>query len=69
MERPWQSSIDPTESTQLRELTFPTSEEDDGIVRVGWRGPRAKDRYHMTAMEVRMWMSHPLKYHVPLVRY
>ena len=52
MERPWQGGVDPLTNTQQRNVPFPTSEEDDGMVRVGWRGPPAKDRYTMTAMEV-----------------
>ena len=52
MERPWQSDIDPMTDTQLKEVLFPTSEVDDGMVRIGWRGPPAKDRYTMTAMQV-----------------
>ncbi|XP_041346924.1 LOW QUALITY PROTEIN: uncharacterized protein C05D11.1-like, partial [Gigantopelta aegis] len=53
-DRPWQSPIDPLESTKVEEVPFPTSEEDDGLVRIGWRGPKAKERYAMTAMEVLM---------------
>ena len=52
MDRPWQSDIDPVNNTQLKEILFPTSEADDGMVRIGWRGPPAKDRYIVTAMEV-----------------
>lgn len=52
MDRPWQSSIDPITDVELKDVMFPTSEDDDGMVRIGWRGPAAKDRYTMTAMEV-----------------
>lgn len=52
MDRPWQGLIDPITDTDLKEVLFPTSEANDGLVRIGWRGPAAKDRYTMTAMEV-----------------
>lgn len=54
MERPWQSAIPPLSQNHLEEVLFPTSEEEDGIVRVAWHGPMATDRYRFIAMEVLM---------------
>ena len=54
MERPWQSPIDPLQSSHSSRVTFPTSEEDSGSVIIAWRGPTARNRYHMSALEVLM---------------
>lgn len=55
MQRPWQSAIPPLQHRhQRQEVLFPTSEEEDGLVRIIWRGPMATDRYRFTAMEVLM---------------
>ncbi|CAI8039021.1 Uncharacterized protein C05D11.1 [Geodia barretti] len=49
-QRPWQSAIDPLTSSISEELVFPTDEEDDGMARISWRGPPARDRYMFTAV-------------------
>ena len=54
MERPWQSSIPSLAQHHLKEVLFPTSEEEDGMVRMAWHGPNATDRYRFTAMEILM---------------
>ncbi|XP_011407072.2 PREDICTED: uncharacterized protein C05D11.1-like [Amphimedon queenslandica] len=52
--RPWQSPVAPLNGSHSKVVQFPTSEEDDGLVRICWRGPKASQRYLMTAMEVIM---------------
>jgi Zn-dependent M16 (insulinase) family peptidase len=42
------------ESSQTKTVPFPTDEEDDGVIRICWRGPKAKDCYNMTAMQILM---------------
>ena len=42
MQRPWQSPIDPLESSVCEDVPFPTDEEADGMVRIAWRGPKAQ---------------------------
>lgn len=41
-ERPWQSEVPPlTENVEIVEK-YPSDEEENGIVAVGWRGPLSK---------------------------
>ena len=54
MECPWQTPVPPLPDTVTREIPFPTDETEDGIVRMGWRGPSALDRYAMAAAGVLM---------------
>lgn len=42
MERPWQSLIPPLVESADLELPYPAEDEAVGMVRVGWRGPKAK---------------------------
>ena len=52
MERPWGSAVPPLEASQCEEVPFPSSEEGDGLCRVGWRGPPAVDRLAVATMAV-----------------
>ena len=54
MVRPWQSPVPPLTNTVTEEVPFPTDEENDGLVRIAWRGPSALDRYGMTAIAALM---------------
>jgi Zn-dependent M16 (insulinase) family peptidase len=51
MERPWQSPVPPLKETVVEELRFPTEDESVGMVRIGWRGPKAQNRYMFSAVE------------------
>ena len=44
MQRPWQSPVPPVTTSVCEEVLFPTDQEEDGIVRVAWRGPQAQVR-------------------------
>ena len=50
--RPWQSPVPPLTCSVSEDVPFPTDEEDDGMVRLAWRGPSALDRCGFTAMGV-----------------
>ncbi len=54
MTRPWQSPVPPLKDSVTKEIPFPTAETEDGIVRVGVRGPSALDRLAMAAAGVLM---------------
>ena len=42
MGRPWQSPVPPLVESADLELPYPAEDEAVGMVRVGWRGPKAR---------------------------
>ena len=40
-ERPWMSMVPPLETAHVELVKYPSDEEDNGLVLVGWRGPLA----------------------------
>lgn len=51
--RPWQSEVPPLIEPVDREVTYPSDEEDNGMVYIGWRGPSAVTQiYKLTACSV-----------------
>ena len=42
MERPWQSPVPPFQESVVEEISFPAEDESVGLVRIGWRGPKAQ---------------------------
>ena len=54
MPRPWQSEVPPLLESVEETVPFPTDEEDDGLVRVTWRGPSAlvSTRTYLTSTDM-----------------
>ncbi|XP_067661811.1 uncharacterized protein C05D11.1-like [Haliotis asinina] len=50
--RPWQSDVPSLDSTVHRNIPYPSDEEKHGMVRVAWRGPKAKEQYKMMSIGV-----------------
>ncbi|ESO10370.1 hypothetical protein HELRODRAFT_183693 [Helobdella robusta] len=44
--RPWQSSVPVLVDSIVKEIAFPSDEEDEGIVLIAWRGPNVNDGKH-----------------------
>ncbi|KAK3592274.1 hypothetical protein CHS0354_037563 [Potamilus streckersoni] len=50
--RPWQSEVPPLEASVMKTVPYPSDNESHGMVKVAWRGPKAKDQYKLTSLFV-----------------
>jgi len=50
--RPWTSPVPPLEKSVDKIVEYGADEEDHGMVTVGWRAPKSKDLYPMTALGI-----------------
>lgn len=51
--RPWQTPIKPLAKSENVKILYPASEEDCGLIFVGWRGPKcAQENLKLTACSV-----------------
>lgn len=44
-QRPWQTPVAPLETSIVRSIEYPCDEDDDGIVNVGFLGPKVEEGY------------------------
>ncbi|KAL4219134.1 hypothetical protein ACF0H5_021716 [Mactra antiquata] len=51
-ERPWQSPVPVLTESVEKVVLYPADDESNGIVLVGWRGPRAKDIYEFESVNL-----------------
>ncbi|XP_071956159.1 uncharacterized protein C05D11.1-like [Antedon mediterranea] len=50
--RPWQSPVPPLPESVVRTIPYPSDDESNGMVYIGWRGPKSQDLYEMSALNV-----------------
>ncbi|KAL3870529.1 hypothetical protein ACJMK2_038583 [Sinanodonta woodiana] len=48
--RPWQSQVPPLEVSVIKTLPYPSDNESHGMVKVAWRGPKAKEQFTFTSL-------------------
>ncbi|XP_033118146.1 uncharacterized protein C05D11.1-like [Anneissia japonica] len=50
--RPWQSPVPPLLESVVQTIPYPSDDETNGMVYIGWRGPKSQDLYEMSALNV-----------------
>ncbi|XP_076436922.1 uncharacterized protein C05D11.1-like [Babylonia areolata] len=50
--RPWQSAVPLLAESVEQVISYPTDDEEYGMVTVAWRGPQAKDQYTFEALNI-----------------
>ncbi|KAL3870528.1 hypothetical protein ACJMK2_038582 [Sinanodonta woodiana] len=50
--RPWQSQVPPLKASVIKTVPYPSDNESHGMVKVAWRGPKAKDQFTFTSLHV-----------------
>ncbi|XP_070567442.1 uncharacterized protein C05D11.1-like isoform X2 [Ptychodera flava] len=50
--RPWQSAVPPLDGAVCKVVPYSSDDETNGMVYMGWRGPKAKDLYMMSANSI-----------------
>eukprot|EP00794_Sanderia_malayensis_P015886 gene15886-17486_t len=52
--RPWQSPVPELKETVERTIEFPTEDESNGMILIGWRGPHVLEYYKLAALDILM---------------
>eukprot|EP00795_Rhopilema_esculentum_P010840 gene10840-19657_t len=52
--RPWMTPVPPLEESVEKVVEFPTEDESNGMILMGWRGPHVQEYYELAALDILM---------------